>query len=424
MMRIALYGLTGTIASTIGFVAGMYLTFPSDAALAFLRYQVDTSSNHEYAIDASRIGPWWAMGLSMDDLTLYTVKKTRKHGDTPAGYERTPMVHFDSLGVRAAPMSFLTGKQGYAFAADLLGGDMDGLYAFSADLINLSFDLSDLDLSKLGATGSDATFNLLGALGGEADLKINLKEIKQSTGTLQLHIDGFGIGEGSKMSGFELPGAKFTTAKLGFEVRDGKMTVTDGTFEGDVISATITGDVTLNKRFARSRNKLDIGFSLPEEFQKLADISPTLKRSKDEEGRYHCSVLGTIASPTFRCGKGPSPRAGRGDGMVHDMGDGPLAGPGGSGGDNAELTDEERRKRREDRIKERRERLRMRREQGGGGPQPMGNPDRPMPFDPQEDDGGPPGLDQRFRDPPDDGPQDDPLDQLPDPGDLQQGDEP
>lgn len=415
MIRIALYGLTGTLASTLGFVAGMYLTFPSDAALTFLRHQVDTSSNHEYAIDASRIGPWWAMGLSMDDLTLYTVKKTRKRGDTPAGYERTPMIHFDSLGVRLAPLSFLTGKQGYAFNAELLGGDMGGVYAFSSDLVNLSFDLEDLDLSKLGATGTDASFNLLGALGGEADLKLDLKEIKQSTGTLQLQIEGFGIGEGSKMSGFDLPGAKFTTAKLGFEVRDGKMSVTDGTFEGDVISATITGDVTLNKRFARSRNKLDIGFSLPDEFQKLADLSPTLKRSKDEEGHYHCSILGTIASPTFRCGKGPSPRVGRGDGAVRDPGEGPLAGPGG-GGDNPELTDEERRKRREDRIKERRERLRKRREEGGGA-QAMGNPDRPMPFDPQQEDEGPPGIDQRFRDPQEDGP-DDPLDQLPDPAEL------
>ncbi len=413
MMRFALYSATGIVASSIGFFAGLYATFPSQAALAFLSWQVDKSSNHDFALEADSIGPWWGLGISLDNMTLYNVKKARHVRDQPTTYERTPLLHFDALGVRLAPLSFLTGKQGYAFSADMLGGGLSGVYAFSTELSELSFDIDGLDLSQLGGSGTDNVFHVLGALGGEADLRLNLKEIKQSTGTLALTIEGFGIGEGSKMSGFELPTAKFTNAKLAFDVHDGKMTVTEGTFEGDVISATITGDVTLNKRLARSRNKLDIGFSLPEEFQKLAELSPQLKRSKDEEGKYHCSVLGTISAPTFRCGKGLVPKLKPGEGMMRDPGDGPVMGAGGNE-DNSELSDEDRRKRREDRIKERRERLRKRREEGGAQSGPTDRPN--VPFDPQQEDEGPPGIDQRFRDP-EDAPQDEPLDQGPDPGD-------
>jgi type II secretion system protein N len=393
MIRLAVYGLTGIVASGVGFIAGLYLTFPSEAAITYLNFQIDKASNHEYSIAADTLGPWWATGLMFENMTVYTVKRARHVRDQPQTYDRAPFVHFDALGVRLAPFSFLTGKQGYSFAADVLSGSIDGVYAFSTDLIDLSFDIDGLDLSKLGAAGPEATFNLLGALVGEADLHLNLKEIKQSSGTMALSINGFAIGPGSKMAGFDLPETKFTTARLSFDVHDGKMSVTDGSFEGDIITGTITGDVTLNKKLGRSRSKLDLGFTLPDDYQKLADLSPTLKRSKDDEGRYHCSIGGTISAPAFRCGKGPAPRVRETTGMRAS--DGPLVG---SGPDETELSDEERRTRREERIKERRERLKKRREEQGL--TPLGTPDRPsVPFDPAED--GPPGIDQRFPDPED-----------------------
>ncbi|MSP54541.1 MAG: type II secretion system protein GspN [Myxococcales bacterium] len=400
MIRVALYGLTGASASAIGFVLGMYATFPSDAAIAFISSQVDHRSQHEYALGAESLGPWWGTGLRFADLTLYTVKRARHAKDQPQTYDRSPLLHCDSLGVRLAPLSFLAGKQGYAFKAEMLDGALSGLYAFSADLVDLSLDIRDLDLTKLGAAGSEATVNLVGSLGGEADLHINLKEMKQSTGVLSLSIEGFGIGAGSKVSGFELPATKFATARVAFDVHDGKMTVTDGTFEGDVITATLSGDVTLNKKMGRSRAKLDIAFTLPEDIQKLADLSPMLKRSKDDEGKYHCSVGGMVSGPSFRCGKGTTPRIGRdGPGSGGLIGDGPTQ-------DNSELSEEERRQRREDRIKERRERLKKRREDQGLTPL-ENNTRSSAPFEPEDDTlppmdlPGPAGLNERFRDPED-----------------------
>ncbi len=404
MIRLALYSFTGMMASSAGFVLGLYFTFPSDAAITYLTYEVDRASNHEFGISADSLHPWWGLGVSFDNLTVYNVKRGKRVKDQPQVYDRTPLVQFDALGVRLSPFSFLTGKQGYAFSADMLGGDLSGLYAFSADLVDLTFDIDSLDLSQIGSGSTENILNLVGGLGGEADLHIDLKEIKQSTGTVALSIKEFGIAAGSKMSGFELPETKFSTARLGFEVREGKMTVTEGTFEGDIITATLSGDVTMNKRFGRSRNKLDLAFTLPEDMQKLADaVSPTLKRSKDDEGRYHCSVQGTISAPSFRCGKGITPKTTTRDGGIGPMSDGPIIGEGPGAGGNSELSDEERRAKREERIRDRRERLRKRREEQGL--TPMSTPERPnLPFDPGEDGpmiDDPPGLDQRFQDPED-----------------------
>lgn len=418
MTRLLIYALTGVVSSTMGFLGGLYFAFPGEAALVFLNYQVDKASNHEYALEADGLGPWWGTGLEFDNLTVYTVKRARHVRDQPQAYERTPLVHFDSLGVRLAPLSFLAGKQGYSFSAAVLEGAIGGVYAFSTDLIDLSFDLDGLDLSTLGNTGSEVVLNMVGSLGGSADLHLNLKEIKQSTGSLALAIEGFGIASGSKVAGFGLPETKFTNARLSFDVHDGKMSVTEGAFAGDIITATITGDVTLNKKFGRSRNKLDIAFTLPDEYSTMADVaSPTLKRSKDADGNYHCSVAGTLAAPSFRCGKAISPRTREAPlGGVREGG--PLVG---AAPDSSELTDEERRARREERIKDRRERLRKRREEQGASP--LGaTPDRPsVPFDPAVDEGPP--MDRRFPDP-EDMPEDLPGDLQLDPGDEPEEDEP
>lgn len=397
MIRLALFGLTGIVGTGIGFMVGLYATFPSEKALEWLAFQVDKNTNHEYAIGAESVHPWWAAGLSFDSLQVYTVKRGRRVKDQPQTWDRTPFVHFESLSIRAAPLSFLTGRQGYAFDAELLGGALDGVYSFSEALVDLSFDLDGLDLAEMGTGSTEVALNLVGQLGGEGDLTLNLKEIKESTGNLAFAIEGFGIAAGSKMSGFDLPVSTFTTAKLGFEVRDGKMTVTEGLFEGDVISATLSGDVTLNKKLSRSRSKLDLGFTLPEELQTLADLVPTLKRSKDADGVYHCNIQGTISAPSFRCGKGMTPKAVRESALGGPSDDGPRV-LGGATGENSELSDEERRAKREERIKERRERLRKRREEQGS--DPLTDPPRlpAVPFGPEDD---PVGIEDRFQDPPD-----------------------
>lgn len=385
-------------------LVGVYVTFPDEAVRERLEYEVDEGSNHEYALGMASLSPWWRLGVTLHDATLYTVKKGRRTKENPKPpYERHVLLELDSLGVRVSPLAVLTGKQGFAWAADVYGGDVDGHYAATENAVDLAFQIADVDLSLLEMDGPDQTLNLLGTLEADADLHFDAEDVKQSSGTLRLAIPGLAIAAGTKMGGFGLPEATFTKAVIALEIEDGKMKVTEGVLEGPVMSAEITGDVTLNKRLSRSRNRLDVAFTLPEEFDQLAQLSPTLRRSKDDDGRYHCQMSGTVLAPTFRCGKPTLSR-------IRSAGDDeePGAEPGlpssrirPAGGVDDGQTDEERRAAREERIRERRERLKARREaalrgEDDGGPD-IAEPRVREPLDPMDlQDGppkGPPGVD-------------------------------
>jgi hypothetical protein len=214
---------------------------------------------------------------------------------------------------------------------------------------------------------------LAGTLSGKSDLVLDSEDVKASTGAISLSFDGLKLDEGTKVMGLAVPVVTFTSASVRLEATEGKLVVTDGTFDGDVLDMTLSGDISLNKKLARSRNRLELTVTLPEELDKLAKIAPTLKRARDPEGAYHFNIGGTILSPTFRAGKGAAAglasREEGGEPRIGGLGGGGAA----EGGDDISAEDarEERRKRREERIAERRERLRKRREEaaanGGGG---------------------------------------------------------
>ncbi len=371
MIRRLLFGLGAVAWGAASFLVGLYVTFPSDVARDRVVYEFGERTKNEYALELGDLALWRLSGATADDVTFYSVKKARrapKDEEKPPA-ERTPVLRLDTLSIRAAPVAMLVGKQAAAFVAEIYGGAIDGQYSQSESLVEVSFDASDVDLGKLPVETEQLTLNLLGVLAGEADLTFNQTEVKESKGTLKLSFEGLGLGAGSAVAGFTLPEVVFSKAAVAFEVKEGKFEVTEGVFESDTLNAELSGDIVLNKRLARSRNRLELVFSLPEDLDKLAQIAPDLKRSRDEDGKYHMSIGGTVLSPTARFTRASIKRADKDD----DEGPRPrLAGDENSprlGGDAA-LSDDERREAREKRIQERRERLRKRREEAearGGG---------------------------------------------------------
>lgn len=394
MIRVLGLIVAGTAWLLLWVLAGLYVTFPRDTVRDRIEWEVDQSSNHDYALSMEGLSPWWRLGVVMDEVTVYSVKKGRRTKDNPKPpHERKPLITLDSLGVRLSPLALATGKKGFAWSGEVYGGDIGGSYAASETVVELAVDVEDVDLSRMAADGG-SPLNLLGTLEVEAELRFDLEDIKASTGSIRIEIPGFAIGPGTTVGGFGLPEATFTKASLALAVENGKMVVSEGVIEGPVLSAEVSGDITLNKRVSRSRNRLDLAFTLPEEFDQLAQLSPSLKRSKDEEGRYHCQMSGTVVTPTFRCGKSSVSRfrAGEEEGGIAPTSR--LRSP--EGGD--ELDDEERRKQREERIKERRERLRAKREaaRARDGTEDGGDMPPREPFEPRDLPEGvkpPPGLD-------------------------------
>jgi len=407
LIRLAAWTVAGFFWCALFLVVGLYVTFPQAPLKERVEHESVRFSDKQFAVQMEQIRPWW-LGVMGSDVTVYGLKKGRRTKDNPKpGYERSEIMTLDALGVRAEPLSFVLGQRAAAFTAELLGGAVSGRYGQGEAAVDLSFSAEGLELARLAAGSAEEALHLLGTLEGEADLHFDTSDVKQSTGTVRLEVQGLGIGAGSKAGGFGLPEALFEKAVLSGEVSDGKLEIIEGVFEGSVISAVVTGDISLNKRVSRSRNRLDLGFTLPDEYDQLAQLLPTLKRSKDEEGRYHCSISGTVLNPTFRCGSKSTtsrPRLGGADGPVSER-------IGSAGGD-----EDDRKKAREQRIAERRERLKKQREAAAEGR----DEERPKDlFDLPEEDMPPPGeppffdeppMDRMGRDPLEDGP---PWEELP-----------
>ncbi|MDP2314462.1 MAG: type II secretion system protein GspN [Pseudomonadota bacterium] len=423
MIQRLLLGLAALLWGGVTFLLGLYVTFPAAAARDRVVYEFGQWSRNEYALGIGDLSLWRLSGVALDDVTFYTVKKVRKPKDEEAPpSQRIPLLHLDGLAVRAAPFAMLMGKDAVAFVAEIYGGALDGQLAQSETGVEISFDGGDIDLARLPVATEQMKLNLLGVADGEADLTFDTSDVKNSAGFLKLSFEGLGLGPDSAVAGFGLPEVLFTKAAVAFEIKDGKMAVTEGDFESDTLNATLSGDIVLNKKLVRSRNRLEFIFSLPEDLDKLAQISPDLKRSRDEEGKYHLNIGGTVLSPSVRFSRASASnsRVKDSDGSPRlpggGMRDGPLALDGAPGGDFAPSADpEERRRAREERIKERRQRLKDRREQAerdnpilqedrdAGGKE--GGPDNLDEFEPGDEG---PGLD-RAPFPPDGGMDDVPM---------------
>lgn len=370
MIRWLMWGVGGLAWSALTFFVGFYATFPSSTVASRIEYESVGATDKQFALSMGSVRPW-PTGARATDVTLYGLKRGKRSKDNPdPGYDRSPILTADSLVLRARPIDWAMQKKSIGWGASLLGGSFSGDYAESQAAVDVAFDLDELDLSQLGLSNAERTINLTGLLSGEADLHFDVEDTKQSSGTFSLEATGFGLGDGSTVGGFNLPAAPFTKATIAAEIENGKISIKDGTFEGSIISATLSGDITINKKVMRSRQKLDLAFSLPEEFDQLAQLSPSLKRSKDEEGRYHCSVSGQMFAPSFRCGKTSAKKN-------TDTGDSSAGNAGGSY--DPEMSDEERRAAREERIKERRERLKKRREEAAKARGEEGDVEAPAP---------------------------------------------
>ena len=424
MIQRVLFGLAALGWGGVMFLIGLYVTFPAVAARERVVYEFGEWSRNEYAVDIGGLSLWRLSGVDLSDVTFYTVKKGRKTKDEPdPPRERTPMLHLDGLAVRAAPVSMLIGKDALAFVAEIYDGALSGEFAQSDAGVEVSFDGGGIDLGKLPVATENMTLNLVGIASGEADLTFDAADVKNSSGFLKLSFEGLGLAADSAVAGFGLPEVTFSEAGVAFEVKEGKLAVTEGTFASDTLNATLSGDIVLNKKLVRSRNRLELLFSLPDDLDKLAQIAPELKRARDDDGKYHVTIGGTILSPTVRFSR--SGRGGGGGGMRGDKGDlpggmGEMDGPG--GGDFTPSADpEERRKAREERIRARRERLKERREQaerdrplGNGGEGTKNGPIDGEDFEGGEDGPeprfGPPFRDRDLPDPGNDGPMDNPND--------------
>ena len=332
-----------------------------------VQFEVDRSTGGGIQLVLGDVGAWTLSGLSADDVQLLRTKTSSRKRDSEEEKEPSLLAQFDSIRARVQLMSLLGGSklldlkgEGYDGAIELLLGVSGGEGVFE-------MEAQDLDLSQYPAHLPDGeALQLTGRLQAESDLRIHFEDTEESSGSLRLEIDGFGILN-------EAFADTFSEAVVELEAEDGRLVVNKGKFEGDKISAELSGEIVLKKRISRSKVDLQLKVQLDSSYELLANAAG-YKRARDSEGYYHFKCTGTL--DRRRCRKDTASARGnrrdsssrrdrrRGGRRDRDA-DGGSAGGGIGDRVRPDESAEERRERRQERIRERRRKARERRESGG-----------------------------------------------------------
>ncbi len=400
-MRAALkLGLGALGATFVGFLVGLHVHFPSEAALARLRYEIQDRSREEWGLTATDLDLYMLTGVSLDDATLYKVKKSRfrRRSEDEKPAEITEFLRAESLVARLQLLPLLRGGTMVDFDADLYGGTLSGEAGEVGNIMRFAAQGRDIDLANMPMSGDDWSADLTGRLVLDADLSINRESYKESEGSFRIAAQELALVSG-EFSGFKLEPMKFTDSVLAFEIDNGVAKVTEGRFASDLLEATITGDITLNKDFKRWRLRLNVVVTLNEALDKLARFAPAMSDARAEDGAYHFIMAGTPGLARLRPDRlgakggagpgiaGPGAFGGpeRGQNGMPGPGDEPMGpemmdeGP----TSNEELTADERRQRRLERIRKARERRKQRDAEQGEGEEegmPERGPGRMPPF--------------------------------------------
>jgi len=356
----------GSIWSLIVFTATSPLLFPSELFEKRAEYFVQESTRGTTLIDLSELRFLGLAGLS-GKLDLYKGERQRKRKRRRKAAQAagTPPVHLftiDDFQVRPLLFPLLTGKAMALVDLEFGEGHLEGTVGADSDALYIDLDTQGMDLASLPGIDNDAiAMDISGKANIVSDLIFNLSDPKESSGELSLSIDDLQLFNGkAKSYGFDLMPTAFTESVLKLAVEDGRASVTEGRFNGDLVEAEIEGDIILNKKLSRSRLALTIKVKiLDNAMDTLLKSMSATKRARDDEGYYHFRGSGTVANPRFM----PDRSKSRGSDIGNPGDDSGSANSRRSSGNRFSSDDDgaTRRKKRRDRIKKRRERMKERR---------------------------------------------------------------
>jgi type II secretion system protein N len=370
MTRWLLMSAGSLLWGSLVYSVGVAVSFPGDMLAKRIAYEVQEKSKKEFLVNIADASFAGIGGIGLEDVTLYKSKRGRRSpGEkTTPGRENTELFSVSQIDIRPRLRSLLTGTLMADYGLSIPSGDIEGAFGFDSSKLYIESDTEGIDLSKLPIDLEDGSLDLSGKLSLLADLALDQQEVKQSTGSLSLSVDGLTLNSGT-ISGFTLSETTFSEAVLEMQVADGKATVTKGNFIGDLLEMTVDGYIALNKSLGRSRLNLKIQIRFDDTLDKFAQIA--FKRSRDEDGVYHFRGSGTVTNPRFRADRTHASRSSRANdndgngGSILDQNLNDDQGAKSRPRKVSTVSDEEREERREkrrDRLKKRRERMKQRRE--------------------------------------------------------------
>ena len=207
-------------------------------------------------------------------------------------------IELDDLEVRPKLMSLLTGRAGAKATLHQGNAEMTLDAAASRDKVNADIELKDIDLGRFGVLGF-AGVKGAGLVSGKITLDGGVNDLASFNGLIDLKLKKIRLDEQSIM-GFKLPEAVIGEGTLLIEIKNGKLVMKSVQLgrQSDDLSATLTGDLTLNRNLNASALNLRAVFSLSGKLKSaLSMLEGLIAAAKQADGRYAYKMTGILGQP-------------------------------------------------------------------------------------------------------------------------------
>lgn len=315
------------------FFVSLYLTFPltmvKAPVVAGLEDALGKGKQGRYGVDPKveidKLTVWRMSGIELERVTLQLGSTDPDPGAT---------LELDSVAGRVGFFSLLLNEPTLHFSAELYDGDIKGSVSLKGDkeaeekffghtralldgkaqtFTKVRLSLAGIDLSKAPPVVEKAGVPVTGVLGGEVELELGEDASKDASGDIDVTLAGVTLGPGELKvpvpgltGGLTLPLIDMGDLEVKAPVSEGKAKFEKLGFNGQDFNAALDLELNFASRLKASRASGDGSFQISEQFlekngkfKTILDFATPLKRARDDDGRYHFNVRGTLGTPKF-----------------------------------------------------------------------------------------------------------------------------
>lgn len=315
------------------FFTFLYMSFPltmvKAPVIAALEDALGKGKQGRYGVDPKveieKLSVWRMSGVELERVSLQLGSDDPDPGAT---------IELDSVAGRVGFFSLLLNAPTLHFSAELYEGEVSGsvtlkgdeeaeesffghTFAFidgkAQDVAALHVTVSGIDLSRTPPVVEKAGVPVTGMLEGKIDLELGKDAGKEASGDIDLKLAGVTLGPGELKipvpgltGGLTLPLIDMGDLEVKAPVSEGKAKFEKLGFNGQDFNADLDLELNLASRLNASRLSGDGSFQISEQFleknakfKTILDFATPLKRARDDEGRYHFNVRGTVNKPKF-----------------------------------------------------------------------------------------------------------------------------
>lgn len=294
-----------------------YFTFPYDALKDRLisEYELDQRAHGgDQRLSIDHLTSYWFTGAEATGVKL-TIPAGAAGGDDA-------VVEIDSLRARVQILPLLIGRVKVNFKVEAFGGVVEGSarppLSKDADM-ELSAELTDIDLAQTGVLAAYLGAPVRGVLGGTISLEAPEGKLANADGAIDLRMTNTSLGDGEAkvMDKLPLPKARLGEVVLTGEIKKGSFALTALEAKGPDVLLVAEGNVQLRDPAKDSIADLYARFKFSDDYRKkdditksllgepgsklpaLLDLDPKAKKAKRADGFYGWHLHGAVRNLRF-----------------------------------------------------------------------------------------------------------------------------